>query len=138
MTSYIKPELLVLVPLLIETGSIIKQKFDGAKWVPIILLGEAIAIATIYGFIVTPCVGWHMVLDAVVITGVCHGAVAAFSAMGIHEGAQPSNISIAVDSGFGYENQISVSSGDEISIQTKFQPHQKTVRFQCPSSPASV
>lgn len=87
--NYLKPELLILVPLLIGTGRIVKNKMDGAKWVPLILLGEAVGIATIYGFIMTDCTGWRMALDAVVITGICHGAVAAFSAMGLYDTAKP-------------------------------------------------
>lgn len=86
--NYLKPELLILVPLLIGTGRVIKQKMGGAKWVPLILLAESILIATIYGFVVTTCTGWRMVLDAVVVTGVCHGAVAAFSAMGLYDTAK--------------------------------------------------
>lgn len=88
MTSYIKPELLVLIPLLIGTGRVVKQKMGGAKWVPLILLSASILIATIYGLIVSRYTGWRMVLDAVVITGICHGAVAAFSAMGIYDTAK--------------------------------------------------
>lgn len=86
--NYLKPELLILVPLLIGLGRIVKQRMGDAKWVPLILLATSILIATVYGFIVTTRTGWRMALDAVVITGLCHGAVAAFSAMGLYDTAK--------------------------------------------------
>ncbi len=86
--NYLKPELLILVPLLIGLGRIVKQKMGDAKWVPLILLATSVLIATVYGFIVTTRTGWRMALDAVVITGLCHGAVAAFSAMGLYDTAK--------------------------------------------------
>ncbi len=86
--NYLKPELLILVPMLIGVGRIAKQYLGDGKRVPLVLLVTAVSIATIYGFVITTLTGWRMVLDAVVITGLCHGAVAAFSAMGIYDTAK--------------------------------------------------
>lgn len=86
--NYLKPELLILVPMLIGVGRIAKQYLGDGKRVPLVLLVSAVSVATIYGFVITTLTGWRMVLDAVVITGLCHGAVAAFSAMGIYDTAK--------------------------------------------------
>lgn len=91
MDAYIKPQLLVLIPLLIGIGKAIKpslkKRSDGStgRLIPLLLLFTSIAIATVYGFIATTYVGWRMVLDAVVITGIVQGSLAAFSAMGMYD-----------------------------------------------------
>jgi hypothetical protein len=89
-TSLIKPALLVLVPFLNAIGLCLKGKKHVAsdrvfsyplakvksKFIPFILLLEiAMAIATIYGFIVSSDQGWRMALDAVFVTGLLQGAV---------------------------------------------------------------
>jgi hypothetical protein len=91
MDAYIKPQLLVLIPLLIGMGKAIKpslkKRSDGStgRLIPILLLCTSIAVATVYGFIATPYTGWRMVLDSVVITGIVQGSIAAFSAMGLYD-----------------------------------------------------
>ena len=98
-TSLIKPALLVMVPVLNAIGLWLKGKkhvaTDGlvtyplakvkSKFIPFILLAIAVAIATIYGFIVSPYHGWRMALDAIFVTGLLQGAVVAFTSMGVYD-----------------------------------------------------
>lgn len=92
MDAYIKPQLIVLIPLLIGMGKAIKpglKKRSGGsstgRLIPVVLLCTSIAISTVYGFVATPYTGWRMILDSVVITGIVQGAIAAFSAMGLYD-----------------------------------------------------
>lgn len=82
--TYLKPELLILVPFLIGFGEFIKPRLKKLS-VPFVLLLSAIIIATVYGLIVSKLSGWKYILDAVVVIGVLHGSVAAFSAMGLYD-----------------------------------------------------
>lgn len=89
MEKFLKPELLILVPFLIGLGQLFKAKLNlEGRLVPLCLLGTAVLMATGIGFFISPFVGWRLVLDAVLLTGVCHGAVAAFIAMGIYDTAR--------------------------------------------------
>ncbi len=48
LKNLIKPELLILVPILIFLGSIIKKTVIKNKYIPFILTGISVALATIY------------------------------------------------------------------------------------------
>lgn len=89
MANYLKPELLILIPLLIGLGQLLKKKFHvHGKYIPYCLLGVSFLIATVVGFILNSFTGWRLYLDAIVVCGLCHGAVAAFVAMGIYDTAR--------------------------------------------------
>ncbi len=90
MNNYLKPELLILVPVLIGIGQLLKKWMKkGVKYIPFILIGVSFVLATVIGFIASRHVTiWKLVLDAVVITGLCHGLVAAFIAMGVYDTAR--------------------------------------------------
>lgn len=86
MLKYIKSELLVLVPLLIGVGQILKTKLKiSSNLVPLWLCGISVVLASIYGLITSDYEGWRMFLDGIVYTGICHGLVAAFAAMGLYD-----------------------------------------------------
>jgi len=86
--DYLKPQLLILIPMLVGFGQFAKRRGMKAKAVPFFLLGIGILIATSYGLIVSTYAGWRMFLDAIVITGICQGGVAAFTAMGLYDTAK--------------------------------------------------
>lgn len=83
--EYLRPELLILVPVLIGTGQLAKMQGLQAKRVPFLLLLVGILAASVYGFVTTEYVGWRMILDAIVVTGMLHGSAAAFIAMGMYD-----------------------------------------------------
>ncbi len=86
--NYLKPQLLILIPLLVGVGQIAKRRGVRSNSVPFLLLGLGILIATSYGLVVSQYAGWRMALDAIVITGICQGGVAAFTAMGLYDTAK--------------------------------------------------
>ena len=85
MTEFIREGLLVAIPFLIAIGKIANKHGMETKWIPLLLLGVGIAIATVYGFMTSTLSGWRYIVDAVFITGVLQGAVTAFAAMGLYD-----------------------------------------------------
>lgn len=85
MTGFIREELLIAIPFLIAIGRIAKNGGIAAKWIPLLLLGIGIAIASVYGFVTSTLVGWRYLVDAIVITGILQGAVVAFASMGLYD-----------------------------------------------------
>ena len=96
--DYLKPALLPLVPILITLGFWLKGKkvetYKGNTYpnariptgrIPIVLIAIACVVSIIYGFIISPYTGWRMILDAVVMTGLLNGIMAAFMAMGLYD-----------------------------------------------------
>lgn len=84
--DFLKEALLILIPLLIGIGQILKVKMSvPSKYVPVILLCISILLAFVYGLISSTESGWRYWVDSIVITGLCHGCVAAFCAMGIFD-----------------------------------------------------
>lgn len=84
--QYLKPALLILVPLLMGFGQVLKKSWNvSTKFVPWILLACSILLASVYGLVVSDQTGWRFWVDAIVMTGLCHGTVAAFGAMGIFD-----------------------------------------------------
>lgn len=100
-TSYIKPMLLVLVPVLNGFGEILKAALTAEKpgktqkWIaktlvdksrlPLWLLCIGMILATIYGLVFSELTGWKYFLDAFLITGIVQGAACAFMAMGLFD-----------------------------------------------------
>ncbi len=85
----LRAELVVLVPLLVGLGEF-EKRIMGAKpkSIPFTLLAFGIILAAAWGFITTEYLGWRMVLDAAVVTGVMQGGLAAFAAMGLYDTAK--------------------------------------------------
>ena len=85
MTEFIREGLLIAIPFLIAIGKIAKSNGMESKWIPLLLLGIGIAIATVYGFMTSTLTGWRYFVDAIFITGVLQGAVVAFASMGLYD-----------------------------------------------------
>ena len=99
--EYLKPALLILVPILNSMGFWLKGKkvetYKGNTYpnarietgkIPIVLIIISCIISIIYGFIVSPYTGWRMILDAVVMTGLLNGLMVAFISMGLYDSAR--------------------------------------------------
>ena len=78
LQDMVKPELLVLVPVLYLLGVAVKRSAVADKWIPWILGGVGVVMSGIYVFATTALVGWQEALLAVftaVVQGVlCAGA----------------------------------------------------------------
>ena len=78
LQDMVKPELLVLVPVLYLLGVAVKRSAVADKWIPWILGGAGVVMSGIYVFATTALVGWQEALLAVftaVVQGVlCAGA----------------------------------------------------------------
>lgn len=85
MTEFIREGLLIAIPFLIAIGKIAKNHGMETKWIPLLLLGVGIAIATVYGFVTSPLSGWRYFIDSIFITGLLQGAVVAFASMGLYD-----------------------------------------------------
>ena len=89
MEKFLRPELLVLFPVLNGLGVWLKGKMVldqfgektypkakiASKFIPIFLVCFAVFVCTVYGFISTEYTGWRMILDAVVMTGIVQGVL---------------------------------------------------------------
>ena len=85
MTEFIREGLLIAIPFLIAIGKIAKKYGMETKWIPLLLLGVGIAIATVYGFVTSTLSGWRYFVDSIFITGILQGAVVAFASMGLYD-----------------------------------------------------
>ena len=85
MTEFIREGLLIAIPFLIAIGRIAKNGCIGTKWIPLLLLGVGVAIATVYGFVTSTLSGWRYFVDAIIFTGILQGAVVAFASMGLYD-----------------------------------------------------
>lgn len=96
--DFLKPALLILVPILNTLGFWLKGKkvetYKGNTYpnarietgkIPIVLIIISCIVSIIYGFIVSPYMGWRMILDAVVMTGLLQGTLVAFVSMGVYD-----------------------------------------------------
>lgn len=85
MKEFIREGLLIAIPFLIAIGKIAKKYGMETKWIPLLLLGIGIAIATVYGFVTSTLTGWRYFVDSIFITGLLQGAVVAFASMGLYD-----------------------------------------------------
>lgn len=85
--NYIKPALVVLVPLLNIIGQQIKKNGLSSGKLKAILFLLGFAMATIYGFLASTYKGWQLVLDAVVMTGLLQGALVTLLSFGTYDAA---------------------------------------------------
>ena len=78
LQDMVKPELLVLVPVLYLLGYAVKRSAVADKWIPWLLGAAGVVMSGIYVFATTVLVGWQEALLAVftaVVQGVlCAGA----------------------------------------------------------------
>ncbi|MDY4611486.1 MAG: hypothetical protein SPD11_12820 [Sphaerochaetaceae bacterium] len=107
MDKYILPQLLILVPFLIGLGKVIKpylldtatdtlikRVFKSTSRIPYILWGVSVMVSTAYGFIYNSgyAGGLDKAIFAVLIVGILHGSVVAWTAMGIYDTAKASKV----------------------------------------------
>lgn len=85
MTEFIREGLLIAIPFLIAIGKIAKNHGMETKWIPLLLLGVGIVIATVYGFVTSTLTGWRYFVDSIFNTGLLQGAVVAFASMGLYD-----------------------------------------------------
>lgn len=105
MEKYILPQLLILVPFLIGLGNLIKpylaedaktnifkKTLKTTQRIPFALWTVSFTVSVIYGFIYqSGYTGWKQAVYAVVIIGLLHGSVVAFTAMGLYDTAKASS-----------------------------------------------
>ena len=85
LTSYIKPELLIVAPVLYFIGTALKQtQVIRNKYIPFILGGTGILICTIYVFAVCTCTSGQNIALAV-FTAITQGILAAGLSTYVHQ-----------------------------------------------------
>lgn len=65
--DYIKPELLVLIPVLYLVGVAIKKSNLNDRWIPIVLGAAGVVLAGLYIFATTDMSGWKDAVMAVFV-----------------------------------------------------------------------
>lgn len=90
--SYVKPELLILVPVLYFIGAALKRSAVPDKWIPLSLGAAGVILAVLYVLASCPLDGWQS------------GAMAAFVAL--TQGILAAGLSV-------YVNQVAKQAGKE-------------------------
>lgn len=90
--SYVKPELLILVPVLYFIGAALKRSAVPDKWIPLSLGAAGVILAVLYVLATSPLDGWQS------------GAMAAFVAL--TQGILAAGLSV-------YVNQVAKQAGKE-------------------------
>lgn len=90
--SYVKPELLILVPVLYFIGAALKRSAVPDKWIPLSLGGAGVILAVLYVLATSPLDGWQS------------GTMAAFVAL--TQGILAAGLSV-------YVNQVAKQAGKE-------------------------
>ena len=85
LQEYIKPELLVLVPLMFGLGAALKadKRFPSAN-IPYTLAVAGMALAALYGAATAQLDGWQSVALAV-FTAIVQGGLCALASVGLHQ-----------------------------------------------------
>jgi hypothetical protein len=84
LKEFIKPELLVLVPVLYLTGTAIKASFLDNKWIPFMLGGTGILLTLLY-LISTHEVFTPQAVTALLFTGITQGILIAGASVYINQ-----------------------------------------------------
>lgn len=81
ITTYIKPELLVLVPVLVIIGAVIKHDTQtDNRWIPLALTVIGVALSAVWVLGTMPIVAWADVATAI-LTAVVQGVLVAGAAV---------------------------------------------------------
>ena len=81
ITTYIKPELLVLVPVLIVIGAVIKHYTQtDNKWIPLVLTVIGVVLSAVWVLGTMPIVAWADVAMAI-LTSIVQGVLVAGAAV---------------------------------------------------------
>ena len=85
ITDYIKPELLILVPVLYLIGAALKKSELRDKWIPLALGVMGIVLATLYTLCQTAVYAlWTDVLS-VIVTGIIQGVLCAGASVYVNQ-----------------------------------------------------
>lgn len=82
--EFIKPELLVLIPVLYFVGIAIKNSEIKSKWIPLILGGIGIALSTLYVFGTSDVDGANSTLIAI-FTAITQGILCAGASVYVNQ-----------------------------------------------------
>ena len=82
--EYVKPELLVLIPVLYLVGIGLKKSKLADKWIPALLGVAGIVLAGLYVLATTPFSGWQELMRAV-FTAITQGVLAAGASVYVHQ-----------------------------------------------------
>ncbi len=83
-SKYLKPELLILIPVLYAVGAFIKSTKAPDWLIPFILGGAGIVLATIWTFSTSVESGWQACLTAL-FTGITQGIIAAAASVYVNQ-----------------------------------------------------
>ena len=84
MKEMVKPELLVLIPVLYLLGYAVKRGAVADKWIPWIVGCAGVVMSGIYVFATTALVGWQAVLLAM-FTAVVQGVLVAGASVYVNQ-----------------------------------------------------
>ena len=85
ITNYIQPELLILVPVLYLIGTGLKKSELKDKWIPLVLGGIAVVLATLYTLCLSPVIAVWTDILSVVITGIIQGILCAGASVYVNQ-----------------------------------------------------
>lgn len=96
MEKYINTNLLILIPMTMIFGFILKTMFNedtfhirkilkSTRGIKISLYIIDIVLASIIGLTITQYSGWKMIIDAFVRLGLCHGATCCYVATKLYD-----------------------------------------------------
>ncbi|MCI8497718.1 MAG: hypothetical protein HFE85_05675 [Clostridiales bacterium] len=83
-TTYIAPELLVLVPVLYLFGALLKKSAVKDKWIPLLLGAAGVTLSAVYVLASVPVSGWNEALTAT-FTAVTQGILTAGASVYINQ-----------------------------------------------------
>lgn len=82
--DYIKPELLILIPVLYLIGSGLKKSELKDKWIPLVLGGIGVVLSGAWVFATGEFSGWQSVLTAL-FTAITQGVLAAGASVYVNQ-----------------------------------------------------
>lgn len=85
ITNYIQPELIILVPVLYLIGKGLKKSELKDKWIPWMLGGAGVVLATLYTLCLSPVFSVWTDTLSVIVTGIVQGILCAGASVYINE-----------------------------------------------------
>lgn len=97
MEKYLKPEILILIPLTQGLGILLKRQLTSSRKnlfkkvikstanLPPTLLLIDIVMASIFGFIYSKQTGWRFYIETIAVFGFCYGSVCSFIAQKLYD-----------------------------------------------------
>lgn len=82
--DYIKPDLIVLIPVLYIIGSSVKKSRVADRWQPLIIILISVLLSSLWVFSTCQCDTWQHVLTAL-FTSITQGVLIASSSVYLHQ-----------------------------------------------------